>query len=86
MPKLLLTLAAFLLIGGAVIRSRHEQVELRNKMANLHREMQRGQAELWRQQLDIATYTSPSTLRNLVPQKRSQPQSLDAAAVNAARE
>lgn len=86
MPKLLLTLAAFLLIGGAVIQLRHEQVELRNRMANLHRDMQRGQSELWRQQLDIATYTSPSTLRNLVPQKQRETKPLDEASVNAARE
>jgi hypothetical protein len=86
MFKLLATLVAFLLIGAAVIQQRHEQIELRNRMANLHRELQRGQSELWRQQLDIATYTSPSTIQKLVPRNTPQTNTIDESSVNAARE
>ncbi|MFT3788400.1 MAG: hypothetical protein QM770_19880 [Tepidisphaeraceae bacterium] len=86
MPKLILVLLAFFTIGGMTLRYRQEQLELRHRMATLHRDLQKAQTTLWRQQLDIATYTSPATLKNLTGAGLDHVDTTSAANVDAARE
>lgn len=84
MPKILLILLAFLALGILVIQQRQRSLELRYQAATIHREIQKTQTQLWRQQLEIAEYTSPKVMQALDPTARST--SLDSNDVESARE
>ncbi len=83
--KCLLILAGLLLTGIALLQLRQQRLELEHRTALLHRDLQKSQAQLWRQQLAIATYTSPQVvqqLRGTPPAKTS----IDAASIESVRE
>lgn len=65
MPKVILILLAFLALGIVVLHQRQRSLELRYQAAKIHREIQKTQAQLWRQQLEIAEYTSPKLMQSL---------------------
>ena len=65
MPKLLIVLAGFAVIGMALLFLRQERMNLANQSARQHRELIRLQNNLWHQQLEIATFTSTPVLKNL---------------------
>lgn len=60
--KVMLILVAFLALGMLVLQERQRSLELRYQAAKIHREIQKTQAQLWRQQLEIASYTSPKVM------------------------
>ena len=63
MPKALLVILGLAAIGACVLQQRQQSLDLRYRMAQQHREIQRTQAKLWRQQLEIAEYTSPQVMQ-----------------------
>lgn len=62
MPKALLVLIGFVVIGAGVLIQRQQSLEMRYRSAQLHRQIQAAQAKLWRQQIEIAEFTSPKTM------------------------
>lgn len=84
MPKVLLILVAFVALGVLVLQQRQRSLEFRYQSAQIHREIQKTQARLWRQQLEIAEYTSPKVMQQLDPSHTTA--SLDDADLDAARE
>ena len=69
--RLLITLMAMLATAASLLHLRHERLVTRNQMAELHKDLQRKQSKLWRQQIDIATYASPQVLDRLAREQRS---------------
>jgi hypothetical protein len=65
MPKLILVLVGFLVIGLGLLYLRQQRMDLAYQSAKKHQELVRLQNELWHQQLEIATFTSPPVLQNL---------------------
>lgn len=65
MPKALLVILGLAAIGVCVLQQRQQSLELRYRSAQLHREIQKTQARLWRQQLEIAEYTSPQMMQQM---------------------
>jgi hypothetical protein len=65
MPKALLVILGLAAIGVCVLQQRQQSLELRYRSAQLHREIQKTQAKLWRQQLEIAEYTSPQVMQRM---------------------
>jgi len=65
MPKLLIVLAGFVVIAVGLLYLRQVRMDLANQSARQHREVIRIQNQLWHQQLEIATFTSPPVLKNL---------------------
>jgi uncharacterized protein HemX len=63
MPKALLVILGLAAVGVCVLQQRQQSLELRYRSAQLHREIQKTQAKLWRQQLEIAEYTSPQVMQ-----------------------
>ena len=69
MPKAILILVGFVAIGLGVLHLRQQSLELRYRTAQRHREVLKGQSTLWRQQVEIAEYTSPKVIANLAGQR-----------------
>ena len=65
MPKAMLVILGFAAIGVCVLQQRQQSLDLRYRSGQLHREIQKTQAKLWRQQLEIAEYTSPQMMQQL---------------------
>lgn len=65
--KVMLILVAFLALGMLVLQERQRSLELRYQAAKIHREIQKAQSQLWRQQLEMAEYTSPKVIQSLEP-------------------
>lgn len=84
MPKVILILLAFLALGIAVLHQRQRSLELRYQAARIHREIQKTQARLWRQQLEIAEYTSPKLMQSLDPSRATT--SVDDSDLDSSRE
>ena len=62
MPKAILILVGFVAIGAAVLQLRQQSLSILNKTARVHREIEASNATLWRQQVQIAEFTSPKTI------------------------
>ena len=62
MPKAILILLGFVAIGVGVLHYREQSLAIRNQTARVHREIQESQATLWRQQVQIAEFTSPRSI------------------------
>jgi cell division protein FtsL len=84
MYKVLVILVAFLTLGILVLQERQRSLELRYQAAKIHRDIQKTQAQLWRQQLEIAAYTSPKMIQSLNSSQGET--SADEADLDAARE
>ena len=65
MPKALCILFGFAVLGALVLQERQQSLELRYRAGQLHRQIQKTQAVLWRQQLQIAEYTSPQIMQSM---------------------
>jgi hypothetical protein len=84
MYKVLVILVAFLGLGILVLQQRQRSLELRYQAAKIHRDIQTTQAQLWRQQLEIAEYTSPRVIQSM--EATGQSLSIDENDVDASRE
>lgn len=84
MFKVLVILVAFLALGMFVLQERQRSLELRYQAAKIHREIQKAQSQLWRQQLEIAEYTSPKVIQSLDPTATAT--SVDDTDLDSARE
>jgi cell division protein FtsL len=67
MYKVLVILVLFVALGVLVLQQRQRSLELRYQAAKIHRDIQKTQSQLWRQQLEIAEYTSPKVIQSLDP-------------------
>ncbi len=59
MIKMLLCLLCGVAIGIVSLELRHQQLELRHRAVTLREQIEKQQARLWSQQLQISVYTSP---------------------------
>jgi cell division protein FtsL len=66
MLKLLLSLAAFAVIAGAMLHLREQKREFGFQINQLHAQIEARQASLWNQQLQIAIYTAPNAIARTV--------------------
>jgi uncharacterized membrane-anchored protein YhcB (DUF1043 family) len=66
MVKMLLCLVCGLVVGTAALQMRQRQLELRHKATTLQEQIERKQARLWSQQLQIAMHTAPNALGTTV--------------------
>lgn len=69
MVKMLLCLVCGLAVGAAALQMRQQQLELRHKATTLQEQIERQQARLWSQQLEIAMHTAPNALASTVDPK-----------------
>ena len=60
MVKMLICLLCALGLGVMTLQLRQQRLELNYKISQLHRQIESGQAKLWNQQLQIATFTAPN--------------------------
>lgn len=65
MPKALLVILGLAAIGVCLLEQRQQSLEIRYRSAQLHREIQKTQAKLWRQQLEIAELTAPQVMQQM---------------------
>jgi hypothetical protein len=77
MIKLLLCLFSCIAVGATALELRQQQLELKHQAAALQDKIEKQQARLWSQQLQIAVYTVPTSIKqtvgtdlNLVPQAK----------------
>jgi cell division protein FtsL len=70
MLKLLLCLVSGLAISIAVLQLRQQRLELNYQANRLHGEIEKHQAKLWDQQLQIAVYTAPNAISRTVGQQK----------------
>ncbi len=66
MIKLLICLVSAAALAIAVLQLRQQNLELSYQNAELHRQIRSHQARLWDQQLQIATFTAPNAIENVV--------------------
>jgi cell division protein FtsL len=66
MLKLLICLAASLVLGALVLQLRQQKLDLNNEVSRLHRQIEDRQSDLWNQQVQIAIYTAPNAIRNTI--------------------
>ncbi len=66
MVKMLICLVAALGLGVMTLQLRQQRLELNYKISQLHRQIESGQAKLWNQQLQIATFTAPNAIAQTV--------------------
>jgi hypothetical protein len=66
MIKLLTCLACCIAVGVAALELRQQQLELKHQAAALEGQIERQQARLWSQQLQIAVYTVPTSIKETV--------------------
>ena len=78
MPKALLVILGLAVIGVCVLQQRQQSLDLRYRMAQMHREIQKTQSKLWRQQLEIAEYTSPQMMQQLAAEPTTVAEQVDA--------
>jgi cell division protein FtsL len=64
--KLLTMIGVVIAIGAALLGMRHYQLSLRADMAELHREMEQSQQEIWDFQVRIAERARPEALRQAI--------------------
>jgi len=70
MLKLLLSLFCTLAISVALLQLRQQRLELNYQANQLHNQIERHQAKLWDQQLQIAVYTAPNAISRTVGQQK----------------
>src|SRR4051812_15072965 len=70
MLKLLLCLVSALAISIALLQLRQQRLELNYQANSLHNELEKRQAKLWDQQLQIAVYTAPNAISRTVGQQK----------------
>lgn len=66
MLKLLICIFAGLLIGAVLLNLRQQRLELNYQTNKLHDEIEKCQAKLWQQQLQVAVYTAPNAISKTV--------------------
>jgi hypothetical protein len=66
MTKLLLCLVCAFALGAAMLQLRQQELELRYRSAWYQEQIEARQGKIWNQQLQIATYTSPSALAKTI--------------------
>ena len=59
MIKLLICVICSLAIGAVSLQLRQQQLDLRHKIVSLQGQIEKQQARLWSQQMQISVYTSP---------------------------
>jgi cell division protein FtsL len=69
MLKILLCLFTGLLTCIALLQLRQQHLELNCQVNRLHNDIERQQARLWDQQLQIAMYTAPNAISKTVDQQ-----------------
>jgi hypothetical protein len=69
MLKLLICMLGALLIAIAMLQLRQQRLELNFQTNRLHGQLERQQAKLWDQQLQIAVYTAPNAISRTVGQQ-----------------
>lgn len=62
MVKIILALTFSLLLAVLLLQLRQQRMEMNYTTHTLHRDIEKSQAELWNQQLEIAARTSPSAV------------------------
>ncbi len=65
MLRFLLAVVGGLVIAGLLLSLRGERLRSRHQIAILHQQLQQRQSTLWRQQLEIAAFTSPEVVDTL---------------------
>jgi cell division protein FtsL len=70
MLKLLICLFATLAISFVLLQLRQQRLELNFQANRLHNEIERRQAKLWDQQLQIAVYTAPNAISRTVGEQK----------------
>jgi hypothetical protein len=65
MLRFLLAVVGGLIIAGILLGLRGERLRSRHQIALLHQQLLQRQATLWRQQLEIAAFTSPEVVDTL---------------------
>lgn len=70
MLKLLLCLFFGLLISITALQLRQQKLELNYQANQLHTDIEKQQAKLWDQQLQIAIYTAPNAISRTVGQQK----------------
>ena len=87
MTKAIVVLLGLLAIGVGVLQFRQQSLALRYRAAQVHREIQKSQSQLWRQQVEIAAYTSPQVMQSIAATfQRSADSAVEAKDLDAARE
>jgi cell division protein FtsL len=66
MIKLLICLVGATALAIAVLQLRQQNSEIGYQNADLHGQIRSHQARLWDQQLQIATFTAPNAISNVV--------------------
>jgi hypothetical protein len=69
MVKLLLCMTFGLALGLVTLGQRQQRLELSHESVELHNQIESRQAKLWSQQLQIATFTSPTALSAMAAQQ-----------------
>ncbi len=62
MLKLLLCLMSAMLLAVITLQLRQQKLELQYQANQLHNQIERSQAKIWNQQLQIASFTAPPAL------------------------
>lgn len=70
MLKILLCLFCGLAISIALLQLRQQRLELNFQANRLHNAIEKHQAKLWDQQLQIAVYTAPNAISRTVGQQK----------------
>jgi hypothetical protein len=68
MLKLLLCILCISLLALTLLQVRQQRLELSFQVNRLHARVKASQARLWSQQLQIAVYTAPNSIRQTVGQ------------------
>ncbi|QOV88997.1 hypothetical protein [Humisphaera borealis] len=66
MIKLLICILSGASLAIAVLQLRQQNLEIGYQNAELHQQIRSHQARLWDQQLQIATFTAPNAIENVV--------------------
>lgn len=66
MLKLVLCIISALSIGILLLNLRQQRLELSYQTNKLHDEIEKCQAKLWQQQLQVAIYTAPNAISKTV--------------------
>ena len=69
MLKLLLCIFATFTIGVLLLELRQQRLELNFQTNQLHSRIEKSNARLWNQQLQIAVYTAPNAISKTVDQR-----------------
>jgi len=69
MLKLLLCIIAAAILAALMLQLRQQRLELSYQTNRLHTQIEKNQAKLWNQQLQIAVYTAPNAITKTVGQR-----------------